>query len=414
MSTNKYYGRLAESLMRKQTGIKLTEAWADTMPSWMEDRLNKMAGATDFEKTDTGYGYIVPKMEHKLPKYLRDPKFKQKFDQYISWGYDDNIAFRNAGIDLGYYDKTDYATPRGATSEEKKNARKNIFRQFKDILGLDLQNLTFVESAPPKTARDISLQDPNIPIWHIQSSGQIYAKGVNDNEVLNAPSSSYNGKSFRYVPLKELSALCGGDFCYIDGSNLPSINSKMQQRKEYDDWVIGSDSGLLRGRGEPGERVDIPYENAQGRTNIWAGQRDKSGFARVPSALRYARELEKMKASKYADKLLKVENVLRSAYSVLRSAQNVGTWSSPVDTRDFINQYKNALSSYKNLLTDIDMMRNKGDDAFMDYLISNDSYYRHMNGKWVPGFTAAISQIQNQMNYVNNYKDQYDTAIVDI
>ena len=60
-------------------------------------------------------------------------------------GYGPKEAARETMEYLGAkLDRTHYVSPRGASSATKKNAKKDIFKQFKEVQGMDLQSATFM------------------------------------------------------------------------------------------------------------------------------------------------------------------------------------------------------------------------------------------------------------------------------
>lgn len=72
----------------------------------------------------------------------------------------------------------------------------------------------------PTKASDSRLKEPNIPIF-LFDNGQVYAKGVNDNEIYWDDEKE---RAFKFIPMKYLLSNAVS-FAYIDGSNPANFNA---------------------------------------------------------------------------------------------------------------------------------------------------------------------------------------------
>lgn len=412
MVSKDYYRLLTEGLERKYAPAKLNEAWSDSMPSWLKKRLSEIGFTDKFKKSSRwDRGPAIGKAFKELETY---PRFKRAYDSYIDNGFTHEDAVAAVLKDMGFkYEPLDYVKPRGATYAEKEAAGRNIFQQFYDVHHIDLQKAEFIESEPPKSARHPAFNDGNIPIWFIHSTNQIYAKGINDNEVLNGASgSSYAGKAFRYVPLKELAELCEGDFCYIDGTTIDkdAIPEKKSDRALRKDWEKSS----RWTRGTPGETVTMTMPDTYKDITV---TRDKSGYFVIPSAAKYAKILEKSRAKNYATTLSKVEAELRRYYALLINAPRLSTWDNPDFAQGFQTQYKNALDSYKALLQTIDRIVSAyGEDSeeFIEYLTSDYDWSKHFGDIYANPFKRQMRILRSKLRDVEQSASDYDFVPLDI
>ena len=411
-----YYNRLAESLERKYASkpSKLDEAWSDTMPDWLKGRLNKLARATEGGMENRWSCAPNANIDKKYNNY---PKFRKAYRDARLQGMTRDGARAKAYREMGFYpDTSEYTDARGVGWSTQSALKKNLFRQFHDNLGIDLQTAQFVETEPPKSQRHPAFNPGNIPIWYIASTNQVYAKGVNDYEQVMDRNSAYYGKAFKYVPLKTLGEMCDGAFCYIDGSsiNTGTVPGKLADRKNVRDW---EEVNPLLSRGEPGEQKMI-YDNDTNQRI--SATRDKSGYYVIPTLDKYRGIIERKKAlGEYMRVPEEAERTLRKYYSILRAASGMGTWQNPANTSNLYNEYTALLDSYKSFIAQLDYMVNKyGEDSeqFMDYLTSvPSSYYLNWNGPgYINNFKWWCNRLEAYTNDLERAASQFDTTALDI
>lgn len=419
MVNKDYYALLTEAMQNKYKKKTLNEAWSDSMPDWLKPRLNAL-GLNDkiaSEARSWGSSLNVEKAWEHLKDY---PRFMRAYRRYVDAGAWHDTAVMQAAKDIGWSSqRTDTVKPRGASWEEQENARKDIFTQFRDVYGIDLTKAEFVETTPPKSAKSPAMQEGNIPIWYIPSTNQIYAKGMNDYEVLNSGSGSeFTSKAFKYIPLKELASLSDGNFCYIESSSIDTagIPRKLRYREANKEWVKDNPEMI---RGIPGDTKRLLIRDPEGRSvRMYDATRDASGYLVVPPSEKYRDIIEKHSATrKYSKKIQELEDRLKQYYSILVSAPRLGTWKKPIDTKDALSYYTSALGFYKQMLDDIDaILKEFGPESkeFINYLtITNPSSY-YICSRWRYPFKESVSDTERALDRVARELRDYDFTIFDI
>lgn len=327
----KYYQRLTESIEKQY----LKEAWSESMPEWMKPRLNATA-------------------------MFDDKNTVQKLSQ-------NKILSQGQG---SRWDRAEYAQPRN-----DNRTGESLYKAFKRA-GIDLQNVKFIEGPIPEKKSDSRIQPPNIGIWNIPSTGQVYAKGINDLEKLRPISETkYDNYRFEHLPIKALQEL-SDHFCYIDGTSIPTINyqEKEQTRNEYRRFLRNPQSPVTE------KERHGAFQNAIG----WYDDTDKSGFITIPSAQKYAEKLNKLHAKDWAKKVSDIENKLRKARANIISVINrasIDEGDADYNTASSaLNYLRNATYYYRDMLQDIDgALARYGEDSeeaikFIGNIINNDGY----------------------------------------
>ena len=419
MVNKDYYALLTEAIKNKYKKKTLNEAWSDSMPDWLKPKLNAL-GLNDkiaSESRSWGSDLNIEKAWEHLKKY---PRFMRAYQRYVDAGAWHETAVMQAAKDIGWSpQRTDTVKPRGASWEEQKNARKDIFTQFRNVYGIDLTKAKFVETIPPKSAKSPAMQDGNIPIWYIPSTNQIYAKGINDYETLNSGSGSdFTFKAFKYVPLKELASLSDGNFCYIESSSIDTagIPSKLGSRLANRAWVSDNPEMI---RGVPEETKRVAIRNPEGRIiRGYDAKRDASGYLVVPPSEKYRDIIEKHTVTKkYSKKIQEIEDRLKQYYTILVSAPRLGTWKKPINTEDALSSYTSALNYYKRMLNDIDaILKAFGPESkeFINYLTSTNSSSYYICDGWRYPFKESVSDIEYALERVARELSDYDFTIFDI
>lgn len=337
----KYYQRLTESIEKQY----LKEAWSDSMPDWMKPRMNATAMYAD--------------------------KFAdEKFGTHSSTQAGKSLRTRKVEKGQGYaYDVTDYAKPRN-----DDRVGESLYKAFKRA-GIDLQKVKFIEGPIPEKKSDARIQPPNIGIWNIPSTGQVYAKGINDLEKLRPTSGTkYDDYRFEYLPIKALQEL-SDHFCYIDGTSIPKVdyNEKQLARNEY--------RKFLTARGTPTTNKDRQNAHIDPR---WFDATDKSGYIVIPSARKYADKLRELHAKNWAKKISDVENRLRKARAdiisvINRASMDEGDENYSVAS-DALNYLRNATYYYRDMLRDINgALSRYGEDSeaaltVIGNIVQDDNY----------------------------------------
>ena len=105
------------------------------------------------------------------------------------------------------------------TPTRTQDAQNSLYYNFRS-LGIPLDKVEVQEGPMPVKASDSRLKEPNIPIF-LFDNGQVYAKGVNDNEIYWDDEKE---RPFKHIPMKYLLSWAVS-FAYIDGSNPANFNA---------------------------------------------------------------------------------------------------------------------------------------------------------------------------------------------
>ena len=307
---------LYESLEKKYS---INEAWAESMPDWMKNRMNITALSADPNKKEK-----LAKSKHNTNGYSR-------------------TTFRNKyGVDS---DISDYRHPRD---------REGGFSLYKGFInkGIDLNNVTFIEGPIPEKKSDPRIQPPNIGIWHFGTppNDQVWAMGINDDEKFVQK----NNLPFMHVPFKTLKEFANA-FCYIDGSTIQTkdYDDIKQKRNDFKRWE--RDPKNQARRVNPGSRETNPYG-----WRLPVVTADKSGYYVIPPSSKYVEELKKRHAKEYGNDLAELESELKSVFSNIQDVSMSWEWddndlsTSVLD--NILFSYRNALSYYRDALSTIDRL----------------------------------------------------------
>ena len=164
------------------------------------------------ESTETETTELTEKLSDSMPDWLKKRLLVTK---YSNGG---NRIYRNLGTHKSNADNKNpeddfskrptYAKGRGDVNTQDQSLFGRMLTK-----GINLDDVTVEEGAVPTKRTDPRLKEPNIPIF-LMKNGQVYAKGLNDQEEYRDDDS----KPFKYVPMKTLLADCE-KFAYIDGNN---------------------------------------------------------------------------------------------------------------------------------------------------------------------------------------------------
>ena len=358
-----YYGILAESMTNKI----LKEAWSDSMPDWMKPRLNATA-------------------------YFSD---RNSGDKAIEKSKRSGVNLRQVQLNMGggqSYDQADYQKPRGGSRG------KSLFDAFK-AANIDLNQVKFISGEPPTSKNDPRIQAPNIGIWNLPGTGQVYAMGLNDLEKLRSVSlagetySKYADYAFKYLPIKVLKELCNGQFCYIDGKDIPQRDIKdiQSQRLDYERWAMNNPT-LVRGAAD--------YWNPK----------DKSGYSVIPSSKRLARQLQALKAKNWSKWFEEAEDNLQELYSDITSAMASFSWK---DASDVTSAVQNALNYYNYALNDYKRAMRRVQDLIDAYGEGSQEFLTQIGRDGYSSVKSYLEDTKQEIEHARMYVDKYVLKYID-
>lgn len=339
---------LNESLERKYLteSEELTETMAD-MPDWLKKRIL----TTKYTRNDGQYGRNMG---------VKDTSYRNGRDV----------------IDA----KNPEAGPR-PTYTKARGAKREDSSLFGQLLahGINMDTVNIIEGPLPEKRTDPRLKEPNIPIF-LFPNGQVYAKGINDNEEYAA--AEY--KAFKYVPMKTLLSEVSA-FAYIDGTD--DNNFKVKDKRAAREKTKN-------------ELRNIPNYNRDksmaGHTD-WRGTPlfDKSGYKIIKTVDRYKDKLAEMKCSKIYDVLQEKEDYLKEVKEELANIfMNTDIKDMHNDDPDFKAAFKGsdnifdtfarAVDNYNACISHLDnIMKSDWDDERKKqeiiYFINYDSNFDRLN-----------------------------------
>lgn len=373
-----FYNILAESLEKK---YKLNEAWGSA-PAWMKPALMSNTNAYASNGGDDIHG-----LKHKQKLYRNNKNYRQIVDaiakmnnhstpnaddydnamgEYVVTYPDSSEAKKFIGLE---HDDYDYANPRGLNAS---TTDKSLYKGLQDR-GIDITDpdIKFSEEEPPKSRKSNKADEKTIyACWAFSNyNGQLgkdvyylYIKGINDYEkpiyLTNLTDDTLPQKPFHYWPLKSLNENCT-HFAYMDVSQSIPIDFKAQadarnqyrkdkeEAQRYGQERI-SDLDVIENEGPYSTLLIDPYANGGFRSPTLT--RDKSGYKQIPTSSKYAEQLRKLGAAKWADKLEECERTLRKMQKDLVVAvQSISFDSSNPNLRAATNAFDNALQQYNNM-----------------------------------------------------------------
>lgn len=426
-----FYNILAESLEKK---YKLNEAWGSA-PAWMKPAL--MSNTNAYAGNGGNGGDDVHYLKHWKKLYRNNKKYRQIVDniagnkgryvpdsfdykdgmvEYVQTYPDSSEAKKFIGMEIGDYD---YASPRGSNAS---TTDKSLYKGLQDR-GIDITDpdIKFSEEEPPKSQKSNKADEKTIyACWAFSDYNKqlgkdvnyLYIKGINDYEkpiyLTNLTDDTLLQKPFHYWPLKSLNENCT-HFAYMDVSQSIPIDFKAQEnaRKQYKrdkneaqiygqerisdlDWIEagGPESTLFKDpyKGDPFSSRGIP--------------RDKSGYKRIPTSSKYAEQLRKLGAAKWADKLEECERTLRKMQKDLAMAvQSISFSHSMSNLRLAVTSFEDAYHGYKRMGIEVkdEIKRVNGADedidAFVQALNNSDfDYYYSRFNQAVDAFYRKVSK----------------------
>lgn len=279
---------------------KLEEAFDDSMPKWLKDRLAYSAIRNGNSKTHS----------NKVRSYIDNGASDKYPDQPVA-SFQQNRSTGEYGWELG------------------------LASQFLKA-GVDLSKVKIVEAPVPNKIPRITKNNQIIPIFLLEN-GQVWAKGINDREEYAA----YPYEPFRSMKADDILSKCKA-YCYIDLSD-PNINTVGDKRDER--------------RKLKAELNKIPnYFRSEG--DVW-NPRDKSGYTNKYNVKRYREKAKELKlktvdskleecAQKIVDYKIQLSDILNETDII-----EVDTMS---DIRGAVDDLRDACRYYKNACDYIDYM----------------------------------------------------------
>lgn len=425
-----FYNILAESLEKK---YKLNEAWGSA-PAWMKPALMSNTNAYASNGRDD-----IHYLAHKKKLYRNNKNYRQIVDaiakinnhstpnaddydnaiaEYVVTYPDSSEAKKFIGLEHANYD---YASPRGSNAS---NTDKSLYKGLQDR-GIDITDpdIKFSEEEPPKSQKSNKADEKTIyACWAFSDYNKqlgkdvnyLYIKGINDYEkpvfLTNLTDDTLPQKPFHYWPLKSLNENCT-HFAYMDVSQSIPIDFKAQadarnqyrkdkeEAQRYGQERI-SDLDVIENEGPYSTLLIDPYVNGGFRSPTLT--RDKSGYKQIPTSSKYAEQLRKLGAAKWADKLEECERKLRKMQKDLAMAiQSMSFTDSMYTFSPAMTSFNDALSTYKRMRSTVqtELDRVIGADEDIDTFAralsnSNFNIYQTRFSDYVDAFYRNVSKTE--------------------
>lgn len=371
--------KINESLEKK---YYLMEKYSDSMPDWLGRRLDYTQHMHRGNYTNN-FEYPALKQDnvevdsltgHRVPigggSFAPDvDAVKDKFTEY-SDTLSPSYSYRG-------------------TPTRTQDAQNSLYYNFRS-LGIPLDKVEVQEGPMPVKASDSRLKEPNIPIF-LFDNGQVYAKGVNDNEIYWDDEKE---RPFKHIPMKYLLSWAVS-FAYIDGSNPANFNAHDTRAKRRS--PKGTDWRRY-------ERDKSNQVSAEGK--ITTGF-DKSGYP-VPldkwekANKTYISQYQEKILEKYREKLIEVIDEYKVFHSTLfdsikdRNTKVSNAVSYSYDGADIGNVYSFTQKHIEQMLI---RARNYYDMA-LSAIINDD---KNSFNSSIEGLTTCVERVSEAI---------YDTGIM--
>lgn len=200
--------KINESLEKK---YYLMEKYSDSMPDWLGRRLD----------------YTQHMHRGNYDNDSKYPALKQDEAEVDSLTGHRDLRGYGSKADINatrakfpeYSDTLNPSYSYRGNPTRRQDAQNSLYYNFRS-LGIPLDKVEVQEGPMPVKGSDSRLKEPNIPIF-LFDNGQVYAKGVNDNEIYWDDEKE---RAFKFLPMKYLLANAVS-FAYIDGSNPANFNA---------------------------------------------------------------------------------------------------------------------------------------------------------------------------------------------
>lgn len=296
---------------------------------------------------------LTEKFSDSMPKWLKDRMLFTK----PTMGRSPNIADQRARYQSKGHDMDSQTRPKFGP---RAKTRDSIYSAFTK-LGINLDSANFHEDGDiPTSSRDPRLKEPNIPIFLLQGEdiwgdpyNQVYAKGVNDDELFAGDTDKY----LKFVPMKTLLANTRA-FCYLDTSDAENFgaNAKRDDRREMQK-----------------ELKDQKRYSQEEQNSMWGSKFDKSGYLIDPD--RMVKKLDKYYSENYGklvDKFYnKITNIKRDFAQVLMDTDVKDKNAVSADMRPIFSNYSSdrlmyrlfdVIDSYNYFITSLDAALQEPDE----------------------------------------------------
>lgn len=285
---------------------KLEEAFDDSMPKWLKDRLAYSAVQSGDSEVHS----------NKFKPYGYENGADNKYSGQSRASFQQNRSTGENGWELG------------------------LASQFLKA-GVDLSKVKIVEAPIPNKIPRITKNNQIIPIFLLEN-GQVWAKGINDREEYAA----YPYEPFRSMKADDILSKCKA-YCYIDLSD-PNINTVGDKRDER--------------RKLKAELEKIPnyfrYESS-----YW-DKRDKSGYTNKYNVKRYKEKARELKLKNVDSKLEECAQKIvdyKTQLSDILTEVDIIEVDTISDIRGAVDDLRDACRYYKNACDYIDYMNNERD-----------------------------------------------------
>lgn len=323
----------------------------ETYFKYMQDALNKLS-----EK----HPVLKEAYSSSMPSWLKDRITKTKKPKIWS------------------PNSPEYITPRGSNEE---GWELGLFNQFLKQ-GIDLNSVEVISAPKPTKSSDPLLADPYIPIFLFEN-GQVYARGINDNEKFDLDP---NYAPFKYLSNKRLLDLAT-DFCYIDRSK---IDPNVLLTKQEDRRALQKElQDLINYYREPnGYRTD------------------KSGYKVNPD--KYKRKLKELKASRIADIMQEASDEIEDCRATFASfilnddLQEVANIVS-----DIAGEFRNLVRAYNTASSDVDNILNSDD-------LTDEEKTHYLAALFSDGwYGGSVTRLQKALKSFKNNSAKYKSVVLD-
>lgn len=419
---NSFYNILAESL---ETKYKLNEAWGSA-PDWMKPAL--MANTNAYSNDN------VQLIKHLKKLYRNNKKYRSMVDDEASAYFHpkpESMDYDNAFKDFiqhypdsseakKYYalkkNEYDYVNPRGAgLSTQDKSLYQSLRDRGIDITDPDIQ---FYEDTPPKSQKSNKADEKTMyACWAFsqystklqKNVDYLYIKGINDYEkpvhLTDLTDDKLAQLPFQHWPLKALNENCT-HFAYMDISQSIPIDfeaMKNARNQNSEDVFLAK----LYGQERISDLDTMTYNNDTLFTDPYDPSfkqvgLDKSGYKQIPSSSKYAEQLKKLGAAKWANKLEECERELRKMQKDLAMA---------IQSKSF----STSMTDYGPALTEFDSARRFYIDMRQAVHTVLSSYKQNSVVEDKDKFVQALldSTFDKNYKYFNQYASRFYTWVGD-
>ena len=285
---------------------KLEEAFDDSMPKWLKDRLAYSAVQSGDSEVHS----------NKFKPYGYENGADNKYSGQQRASFQQNRSTGENGWELG------------------------LASQFLKA-GVDLSKVKIVEAPIPNKIPRITKNNQIIPIFLLEN-GQVWAKGINDREEY----ADYPYESFRSMKADDILSKCKA-YCYIDLSdpNINTVGDKKINRQKL-----------------KAELNAIP-NYFRSESSYWY-KRDKSGYTNRHNVKRYQEKAKELKL-KNVDSMLETcaQKIVdyKTQLSDILTEVDITEINNLARIQESVDYLRDACRYYQNACEYIDLMNNEKD-----------------------------------------------------